>query len=98
MLLLQYQSLRHDFVTRPLGVEGVYFFIILRRRFSYAPQLLADFSLSSTGHAFAYWLRSSPHTCLAISTSSLTFAHCSSSVSSLPSAVELNPHWWLKHS
>lgn len=33
------------------------------------------------------------HTCFAISTSNLTFAHCSSSDSSLPSWVELKPHW-----
>jgi hypothetical protein len=45
-----------------------------------------------------YLLKSSPQISFAISTSCRTFAHCSSSVSSLPSTVELKPHWWLRQS
>ena len=33
-----------------------------------------------------------PHTSLATSTASFSFAHCSSSVSRLPSSVEAKPH------
>ena len=38
-----------------------------------------------------------PHTSSAISLTKLIFFHCSSSVKILPSSVEANPHWVLKH-
>src|SRR5580704_234344 len=41
---------------------------------------------------FVQNLRPQPHTSLAISTTIRSFAHCSSSASTLPSSVEAKPH------